>query len=151
MADILQDIEESANWIARALNHSGYRIDFSPRSLWEIDRFFDEHSRNGAAVPGGLLAEHLGQRIFAIGAYMGEVVRREIGGEWIGDNDDPEAEIHVELQISDGTRCWPVQRAMKRFKNGAEDGIAGWGSGMGLQVGTPTEPPRKGFFKKRFG
>jgi len=149
MGTIKEDIAASADWISRALISSGYSADFTPQSLWEIDRLFDEHSRNGAAKQGGLLSSGLGQRVFAIGSYMGEVVRRKLGGEWVGTDNDPEAEINVELQLHDGTRCWPVQRAMKRFKNGAEDGIAAWGAGLGLAVGSPSEPlqkaKRKGF------
>lgn len=97
---------------------------FTLRGLWEIGRFLDEHSQNGAARPGGLLSSGLGQRIFAVQSYVGEVVRRKRGGHWVGDDNDPGAEINVELQLPDGTRCWPVKRAMKRFKNGPEDGIA---------------------------
>lgn len=154
MANIKEDIDKSADWIANALNSSGYRADFAPRSLWEIDRFFEEHSQDGTAKPGGLLSSGLGQRIFALGSYIGEVARRELGGRWGGDDNDPEAEINVELLLPDGTRCWPVQRAMKRFKNGEEDGIAAWGAGLGLAVGAPPgfpqEPPRQGFFKRLF-
>ncbi|HEY4354230.1 MAG TPA: hypothetical protein VGN16_00670 [Acidobacteriaceae bacterium] len=151
MPSIVEDVQTSADWIAQALNSSGYRADFTPRSLWEIDRFFEEHSTGGAGKPGGLLSESAGQRLFAIGSYIGEVARRELGGEWIGDDDDPEAEISVELRLEGDIRCWPVQRAMKRFKNGPEDGIAVWGNALGLDVGPPPEQPRKGFFKRLFG
>ena len=150
MGTIKEDVAASADWMARALQSSGYRGDFSPQSLWEIDRFFDEHTRDGQAKPGGLLAEGTGQRIFGLGSYIGEVVRRAKGGDWVGDDSDAEAEIHVELRLTDGTRCWPVQRVMKRFKNGSEEGIAAWGSGMGLQVGTRPKPPSKGFFSRWF-
>jgi len=126
VANLQDDIHSSAAWIAQALTSSDYRADFTPQSLWEIDRFFDEHSRDGAAKSGGLLAEGLGARLFAIGSYAGEVVRRAVGGEWVVDDDDPEGEINIELLLQDGTRCWPVHRAMKRFQNGAEDGIAAW-------------------------
>ena len=151
MATIAEDIKRSADWIAQALNSSGYRADFTPQSLWDIDRFFDEHSSGGAAKPGGLLSENLGQRIFAIGSYIGEVARRKLGGEWIGNDDDPQAEINVELKFADGMRCWPVQRAMKRLKNGAEDGIVAWGSGAGLDVGPSPKRSPNGLFKRLFG
>lgn len=151
MATIKEDISKSADWISRALVSSGYRADFTPQSLWEVDRFFDEHSQNGTAKPGGLLSEQLGSRLFAVGSYVGEVVRRKVGGEWVGDDSDPEVEVNVELRLPDGTRCWPVQRAIKRFKNGPDDGIAGWGCGAGLQIGPRPEPPPKGLFKRLFG
>lgn len=122
-SQIAADIRKSADWIAEALGSSGYKADFTLESLKEIDRFFDEHSRNGQPVPGGLLSQDLGQRIFAIGSYVGEVIRRGYGGEWKGDDDDPKVEMNVELRLPDGTVCWPIQRVMKRYKNGSEDGI----------------------------
>ena len=97
-----------------------------------------------------MLSSALGTWMFGIGAYVGEVVRRSRGGEWECDDDDPQAEINVELQLSDGATCWPVQRAMKRFKNGAEDGIAIWAIALGLDVGAPPAS-RKGFFARLFG
>lgn len=127
---IVQDAEEAAVWISTALSTSGYRADFTLESLREVDRFFDEHSSNGKAIPGGLLSEQLGPRIFALGSYIGETIRRNFGGEWRGSDDDPEAEVNLELVLPDGTRIWPIQRAMKRFKNGEEDSIVAYGMSL---------------------
>lgn len=151
MGTIKEDIKAASDWIAKALTSSGYKADFSPQSLWEIDRFFEDHSQNGVAKPGGLLSQDLGSRIFSVGSYVGEVLRRVKGGDWFGDDLDPQAEITVELCLADGTKCWPVQRCMKRFKNGAEDGIAIYGSALGLPVGPQPAPPPKGFFRRLFG
>ena len=126
-AKIVSDAKTSANWIAQALSASGYKADFSPLSLKEVDRFFDEQSDGGRAKPGGLLSTDFGPRIFAIGSYIGEVLRRSSGGEWQGDDSDPEAEINISLRLKNGTQLWPVQRAMKRFKNGKEDSIYPYG------------------------
>ena len=71
-----------AERIATALTSSGYRADFSPASLWDIDRFFDEQSDKGRPRRGGLLADETGARLFALGAYTGEVIRRAVGGTW---------------------------------------------------------------------
>lgn len=128
MATLIEDARSSAEWIATALKSSGYRADFSLYSLREIDRFFDEHSHEGQAVPSGLLAEQLGQRIFALGSYVGEVLIRTYGGQWRGDDNDPEGEFTIEVVFPNGSVIWPVQRVMKRFKNGAEDGIYAYGS-----------------------
>ena len=65
----------------------------------------------------------MGARLFAIGAYVGEVIRRQNSGEWQGDDNDTHAEINVAVRLKTGTILWPVQRVMKRFKNGAEDDI----------------------------
>ena len=126
-ATIVEDAKASAEWIASALSSSGYRADFTLASLSEIDRFFDEHSRDGQPVAGGLLSESTGSRLFALGSYVGEVIRRNAGGEWVGDDSDPKAEINIEFHLPSGVIAWPVQRAMKRLINGSEDGIAPYG------------------------
>lgn len=143
MASLTEDLDRSAAWIAQALQSSGYQADFSPQSLWSVDRFLDDHSDRGQARRGGLLATDLGSRIFALGAYVGEVVRRNAGGTWHANDEDPRGEINVELVLADGTKIWPVQRVMKRYKNGAEDGIAAYGAALGLSVGQPPQLPKK--------
>ena len=45
-----------------------------------------------------------------------------------GDDNDTHAEINVVVRLKTGTILWPVQRVMKRFKNGAEDGIWVYGA-----------------------
>lgn len=139
MGTIVEDVEASAAWMATALTESGYTADFSPASLWQVEFFFDEHCAEGRAVRGGLLTDDLGSRLFGLGSYVGEVIRRARGGEWKGDDSDPAAEISVALHLSDGTVCWPVQRVMKRFKQGPEDSIFGYGLGLGLDIGPQPE------------
>lgn len=131
MATLVEDARKAANWVATALTSSGYPADFSVESLRNIDRFFDEHSQNGEAVPNGLLAEQLGSRIFALGAYVGEVLIRAYGGQWRADDNNPEGEYMMEVVFPDGSVVWPIQRVMKRFKNGREDGIYVYGSLVG--------------------
>jgi hypothetical protein len=126
-SSIISDALASAEWIATALSSSGYRADFTLASFGEIDRFFDEHAPRGVALPGGLLSEQVGSRIFAVGAYVGETFRRQLGGEWVGDDKDPQAEINISVKFADGSIVWPVQRAMKRFRNGPEDSIVAYG------------------------
>lgn len=121
---IVRDVFGAADWMAKALTSSGYDADYSLESLREMDRFFDEHSADGHPRPGGLLAERTRQRIFGLGAYVGEVIRRRGGGgEWIGDDGDPKAEINVRLKLASGTEIWPMQRAIKRLVNGEEDAV----------------------------
>ena len=151
MGTIREDITKSAEWIATALSSSGYTADFSPKSFWELDRFFEEHSDNCNPKPVGLLAAERGSRLFAVGCYIGEVLRRNVGGEWHVNDNDPHAEINIELKLADDSVCWPVQRAMKRLKNGREDGIAAYGSALGLPVGAQPPATRKGFFIRLFG
>jgi hypothetical protein len=127
MGTLVEDAREAADWVAGALASSGYEADFSLESLREIDRFFDDHAPGGEAVPDGLLSENLGRRLFALGAYVGEVVLRQQGGRWEADDEDPEGEINLRVVLPGGAVLWPVQRVMKRFRHGREDGIHAYG------------------------
>jgi hypothetical protein len=130
---IVKDTLDAANWAATALPGVGYNADFTLDSLKEIDRLFDEQAPGGTPKAGGLLSDQLGSRIFVLGAYVGEVIRRHYGGEWQGDDADPKAEINVAVRLKSSTIFWPVQRVMKRFKNGPEDGIYVYGRFMEQQ------------------
>lgn len=122
-----REMAQQAKKIAGGLTKSGYAADFSLASLREIDRFFDEQVLNGKPRPKGLLSKDLGARVFALGAYVGEVLRRDSGGEWMGDPKDPQIELTAALRLADGTECWPTQRILKRIQAGASEGIAAWG------------------------
>ncbi|MBR0751504.1 hypothetical protein JQ604_04850 [Bradyrhizobium jicamae] len=130
---IVNDAIALAEQISMALTQSGYRADFTLESLKHVDRFFEEQVSNGLPRPGGLLSQELGARLFALGAYVGEVIRRQNGGEWQGNDSDPQAEINIAVRLNDGTVLWPVQRVMKRFKNGTEDSIWAYGATLSRQ------------------
>ena len=119
---LLQDIMTSKDWIAMALNSSNYAADFSINSFKEIDRFFDEQN-----MPDGILSRNRGQILFALGAYIGEVIISVCGGEWLTDDNDPQGEVNIAVRLKNGTIIFPVQRAMKRYMNGKEDSIYDYG------------------------
>jgi len=151
MPSIKEDITKASDWLAAALRSSGYNVDYSVQSLQEIDRFYDEHTVNCAPRPNGLFSTDLDSRLFAVGSYVGEVIRRVKGGEWNGDDSDPQVKLHVELRLKDGTLCWPTQRALNRLRNGREDGIVAFAQGLGVSMGSSSKPAGKGFFKLLFG
>lgn len=99
---VVADAKAAAEWIAEALSSSGYRADFSLESLREVDRFFDEHAPDGQPLPEGLLSSDVGERLFALGGYVGEVIRRACGGEWEGSDEDPRAEVNIALKLASG-------------------------------------------------
>lgn len=114
--------------VADKLLGLGFRADFTLSSLYEIDRLFDRDAPDGVARPGGLFSEKVGFCLFALGGYVGQTLLRELGGEWVGDDRDPEGEINICLKLSDGSIVWPVQRVMKRFRDGAENSIGDYGA-----------------------
>ena len=126
---LAEDIPVAAASIAKALDSSGYRADFSPGSIAEVERFFVEHTQDGRPLAGGLLSERLGQRLFSLGCYCGEVLRLQHGGAWETDDADPEGEINVALRLDGDVLCWPVQRMMKRLLS-SEDDLVAWAWAM---------------------
>ncbi len=122
-ATLAADIPKAAGWLVRAMASSGYRLDGTVESFRELDRFFEEQRR-----PGGLLDGKVGDKLFAIGSYMGQVFCEELGGVWETDDADPQGEINVAVRLRDGTVVWPVQRAVKRYQNGSEDGLYAYGA-----------------------
>ena len=123
---LLQDIMTSQDWVAKALNSSNYKADFSINSLKEIDRFFDEQN-----TPDGIINRNRGQILFALGAYIGEVIISAYGGEWLTDDNDPQGEVNIAVKLKNGSIIFPVQRAMKRYQNGKEDSIYDYGYVLG--------------------
>lgn len=123
---LLQDIMTSKDWVAKALNSSNYKADFSINSLKEIDRFFDEQN-----TPDGIINRNRGQILFALGAYIGEVIISAYGGEWLTDDNDPQGEVNIAVKLKNGSIIFPVQRAMKRYQNGKEDSIYDYGYVLG--------------------
>ncbi|MBC9716018.1 hypothetical protein H9Y04_26095 [Streptomyces sp. TRM66268-LWL] len=140
MAQLLEDVHTSAHWIAAALGSSGYRADFSPASLRKVERFMTEHSDSGAGVPGGLLASGLGARLFGLGCYVGETIRSGVGGVWETNDADPQGELYVALRLSSGAVVRPVQRVVKRFRNGPEESLVAYANFVVLEVPAPAQP-----------
>jgi hypothetical protein len=121
LEEVKASITESSNWISEALNSSAYKADFLIESLKEVDRFFNEHSKDGKPVAGGLLETAQENKFFALGSYLGEVIRRKTGGEWIVSK-DPAGKNEIALNLSDGrSTLFPISKIKKRFLNGESD------------------------------
>ena len=122
------DIPKAAQWLVKAMASSGYVLDGSIESFRELDRFFEEQKK-----PGGLLDGKVGSKLFAIGSYMGQALISELGGAWETNDSDPQGEMNIGVRLDNGALVWPVQRAIKRFQNGAEDGLYAYGCAIRTQ------------------
>jgi hypothetical protein len=143
MGTLLQDITSQANWLVKAFKADGLPLNYSLSSFKILDDFYDRHTLNGVAVPGGRLEHNSGPVLFSIGAYMGETfIKLFPGGQWQTDDADPQGEINAAILFPDGSVVWPMQRAMKRFQS-ATDGLYAYGYSLSAQHGmatTPTKP-----------
>jgi hypothetical protein len=150
---VADEARKMAELVAVALRSDGYEADFSPASLWELDRFFDEQSRKGKPRRYGPLAKETSLRLFSLGAYAGEVIRRELGGEWESAHDDPQPELNLALRLPDGTVIWPVQQAVRRLASGADEALVAYAKTLGVEAEPKPGRPRrrKGAAKKSAG
>jgi hypothetical protein len=129
MATLLEDIGTYSDWIVKAFKADNLHLDYTLESFRMIDEFFDLYSEKGEAKPNGRLSRDRGVILFAIGAYVGETIRRNVpGSKWMTKDSDPEGEINVEVELPQGATIWPVQRVIGRFQNGPEDGIYAYGA-----------------------
>lgn len=113
-----EDIHTACEWVAMALNSSGYKADYTVESMKEIDRFIDEQSGEN-----GIISRGRGKILFSLGCYVGETVIRLYGRKWHTDDNDPAGEINASVELDNNTVIFPIQRVIKRYQNGNEDGI----------------------------
>ena len=120
--------QEEAARAAQGLAADGYKADFTIDGLAEVDRFFQDHAPGGVPTPGGRLAEFVGERLFAIAGYIGETLRRELGGTW---RHRPGAEANptaVEVMLPDGRVLEPYEWVFFRLQAQPPGGVhrLGW-------------------------
>jgi hypothetical protein len=127
---IVRDALEAADWMAKSLTGWGYEADFSLESLKDVDRFIDEEAPDGKPKAGGHMAKQFGACILGLGAYVGETIRRQGGGEWEGNDHDTSPGITLAVRLKSGTVLWPIKRVLKRFENGPENGLYPYGIGI---------------------
>lgn len=86
-------------------------LDFSPQSLAALDDFISQtfEGPNASPAPGSMQVD--------VGAYVGEVVRRHVGGRWVEDGS-------LRDLAGDVAEVHPIGKARKRFANGSQDSLA---------------------------
>jgi hypothetical protein len=126
-AALAADMTRKAEAIVAAAAANRDELDFSLESLVGLDAMLDRLF--GRRWPGGrggkLDVDRFGAMIEPIGAYVGEALRRSVGGGW-GVNE----EFGPGLLLPSGTWTFPLAKAEKRFRNGHEDSLALYASVM---------------------
>lgn len=116
--NLIEDIQIASQWVSEALISSGYNADYSIESLKELDRFLKEENR-----PKGILSKDVGSKLFALGAYLGEVFIKKYGGVWITDDYDRNGEIKITVQLDVDITFMPVMSVMKCYENCEENSL----------------------------
>jgi hypothetical protein len=129
------DIGDASESAAESMTALGYAADFSVDSLAEMDRCFAEKVH--AETPGykDLFADDLTGTCFAMGAYLGEVLRRNGGGEWQGDPNDPMIHINLELILPNDSICRPMKQILTRLNDGPDASFVSYAQQFGVADG----------------
>jgi len=96
-------------------------LDFTIESLAVLDRdlLSRMHQEN---IDTPISEDGLTARSIGLGSYVGEVMRRKIGGKWA--QDSVAGEGTLPLTLSDGTQIFPVIWIAKRITDGPAEDIA---------------------------
>lgn len=87
------------------------QLDYSIKSIADLESFIADHfDPPGSKFVGSSL-------IMGVGCYIGEVITRNLGGQW---HKGGQPEINGLGQIE---KIFPVQKAAKRFGNGPQDAL----------------------------
>lgn len=70
-----EDIPKAAEWVASALNVSGYKADYTLESMKEVERFFDEQSGSDGILAKG----NRGSILFSLGGWIVDILQKKEG------------------------------------------------------------------------
>jgi hypothetical protein len=104
-----------------ARNVDGITLDFSPKTLKEVDRII------GSFHAEGLRSAQVGETVFSFGCYVGEIFVRHHAGRWIM----PKRSLFgfggsdmMLVEMPGGTVCNPIGRAFKLLERGVSESFA---------------------------
>jgi hypothetical protein len=115
---LTEDMEANArSAVELAKSRFQVTLDYTPDSLQELERLFD---RVEYAMPDPESKETLGLLTRLWGSYLGEVIRRQHGGEWIIWTDKHGKTLA--LQVHEAT-VFPHNKVKKRLERGPDHNI----------------------------
>jgi hypothetical protein len=120
----------------------GWNLDYSEQSLHVLEQMIDQQFADWPPWRRGKAARKYLPIASLVGAYVGEVMLRCLGGwGWMPDFDV------AAVQMASGTWTSPPAKAQKRFRNGKEDDLViyyetlarSWGE-LGRPLADPPPP-----------
>jgi len=102
--------------------HFGVKLDWSDSSVASVEKLLTQMSASYLSANPRPSGEQVMNFAKAYGSYVGEVYRRNHGGDWgiitLGEQKFPG------VRAASGTEFWPWKRAFDRITKGPEDNIA---------------------------
>ena len=121
LSEIMQSFAEQA--VAAAAREHQIELDYSEESLKQVENILE---RLDAPLPGGASAAPSGVATEDLckmwGGYLGEVVRRRWGGEWVLETYPGGNVLTVALSVPGGT-VFPSMKIYRRLSQGAGESV----------------------------
>lgn len=120
--DMMKAYSEDALELA---NQMGTDLNFSEESLRNLDEILEQYHQG---IPKGLKKifskgpseEQIAQMSKIWGGYLGEVIKKHLGGEWGLSKQFNDA---IALLFDDNSEIYPPAKVSKRILNGREDNV----------------------------
>ena len=139
--------ETAVDW---ARLYGGFRLDFSPTSLQQLDALLDGFYITGGLQAQGLLPAHDEEAAVVAawanlaGCYVGEVILRNLGGRWRPAAETTYAKLPgasafpLVVELPNGHFCHPLARPFKVLECGRDgESLEGFYAGVAALVREP--------------
>jgi hypothetical protein len=112
-------LEAAAEAVEFVRTKAHLELDYSPRSLENLDDVLEDIHKSGQK------SHEMGGGVTCFGCYLGEVLIRDLGGQWRGREEAGyrETAFPIVLAFSNGMALNPLGKVCKRIDNGAEDSL----------------------------
>jgi hypothetical protein len=116
--DIAGEMRRFATVFVETSARHGFDLDYSPESLTRVEELIDKLFADLRPWRRGKPAKRFANMAPVVGAYVGEVFVRQLGGQWARNEEFGEGVL-----LPSGMWTFPTAKAAKRFANGHEDGL----------------------------
>lgn len=118
---IEEAIKTSSKKVCRDLRKCGYVLNYSVDSVKELDKFIKEYFSNGKLIKEIELFKNKDMEFFklAMGAYIGEVIKKNYKGNWIYNVFSARVYdyINLEIELKNNITIYPYQETLKRIND----------------------------------
>lgn len=98
-----KELKTASEWISHYLIREGYHIDYTLESFDEIDELFSEDLKV-------LIHNENANYIFALSAYIGNVIIKHFKGEWYVEPENiTEDNSNIYIKLKNGKIVYPFQ------------------------------------------
>src|SRR5262245_53079538 len=120
MSELAEEMQRRADAFVEVAAQHGYALDYAPASLEAVETIIDTLFADAKPWRRGKPAKrYVGTMGPVVGAYLGEVVVRDRGGEWRV----LDARLGAGVLLPDGTWTSVEAKGIGRFENGKEDDL----------------------------